>query len=660
MGQVTDFFKKLFDTSGFPARWHCGQWTFFHGWLYITSDLLIWSAYFTIPLIILRFLSRKHDARFLRLYVLFASFILACGATHFLDAVIFWIPLYRLSAVVKLITGIISWITVWQLIRFMPAAFAQRSVVVLEREIEQRKKAEEEVTMLNQRLEDIVWEKIQEVKATESRFRSIIENTQEAISLMDEEFVPFYQNPYAEQHTRWTELHHEGIIWYDHTHPEDAAQLKRILDEVLNNPGKAVEVNFRTLNAGGNYIYLEGTITNSLTHDYVKAIVFNLRDVTERKEIETKLVKSEKIYRAISANLPNCIITILDRSNTFILAEGEGLINTGHTKHGLEGKTDQQALDPEAFTRVTELRKLAFSGEVVSAETRYKNSNYLVRYIPLKDETGAVYAVMTISLDVTDTKIAEREIKALNETLEKKVVDRTEQLEIANKELEAFTYSVSHDLRAPLRIIHGYSDILKMEYAGKLEGEGDRLLGVIMNNVKQMGVLVDELLNFSRMGKKEVVLKKTNMTAVAEEVMTENMHEDNVVQVQIDKLLPAICDSYLIRIVWTNLISNAIKYSSKVEQPFIHIYSFGQEHYTVYAVSDNGIGFDMKYSHKLFGVFQRLHNKSDFEGSGVGLALVERIIIKHGGKVWAEAVENKGATFYFSLPIAINHGSAQS
>ena len=656
MGQVVDFFKKLFDITDFPPRWHCGRWTDFHGWLYIISDLLIWSAYFTIPLIIIKYITKKHDARFIRLYVLFAGFILACGATHFLDALIFWVPLYRLSALVKLITGILSWITVWYLFKLMPVAFSLRSVDELEKEIEQRKIAENEVRRLNEKLEDLVWQKIQETVATESRFRSIIEHSSEAISLMDETFTPFYLNPVAELITGSG----GGAQWREKIHPDDAGRLQQILSGITPRNGQTVTTSLRVLNSSGNYLWLEGTITNMLAHPHVKAVVFNFRDVTERKEIEEKLVESEKIYHSIAANLPNAIITIVDHDNKFILAEGEGLYKTGQSTATLIGKTQEDSLDSEAYAKVKEFRKRAFEGEVILHETEYKDVQYLVRYIPLRNEQQEVYAVITISLDVTDIKKAGVEINALNESLEKKVAERTNQLEAANKEMEAFSYSVSHDLRAPLRIIHGYADILKMDHAASLDSEGHRLLGVIVNNIRQMGVLIDELLKLSRLGKKEINLRTTNMIKLVHDVLREQPMDITRIKFKINDLPDALCDGILMKYVWTNLISNAIKYSGKSDTPEIEISAVTEDDHVVYALKDNGIGFDMKYSHKLFGVFQRLHKKSEFEGTGVGLALVQRIITRHNGKVWAEAEENKGATFYFSLPQNTDHETVQS
>jgi two-component system, sensor histidine kinase and response regulator len=227
------------------------------------------------------------------------------------------------------------------------------------------------------------------------------------------------------------------------------------------------------------------------------------------------------------------------------------------------------------------------------------------------------------------------------------------QLEEVNKELEAFTYSVSHDLRAPLRIIDGFAGILVSDFADKLNDEGNRTLGVIMNNARRMGQLIDDLLNLSRLGRQDIRLNKINMDRMVKSVVDEQLQLSNKqVNVTYEELLPADCDNGLIRQVWVNLISNAIKYSGRQAHSQITIGSYHKENDIIYFVKDNGVGFDMKYAGKLFGVFQRLHKITEFEGTGVGLALVQRIIVKHGGKVWARAEINKGATFYFSLPIA--------
>lgn len=236
--------------------------------------------------------------------------------------------------------------------------------------------------------------------------------------------------------------------------------------------------------------------------------------------------------------------------------------------------------------------------------------------------------------------------------LEKKVLERTAQLETANKELEAFSYSVSHDLRAPLRAINGYSVMLKEDYEPKLDAEASRIINLIISNANMMGQLIDDLIAFSRMGRKEATHHSIDMKILAEKSLKELMENENEqrCKVRMDILPRCHGDQSMLKQVWVNLLSNAIKYSSKETEPHIEIGAKEDQDKLIYFVRDNGVGFDMQYVHKLFCVFQRLHSHHEFEGTGVGLALVKRIINKHNGEVWAESSPGKGAAFYFSLP----------
>jgi PAS domain S-box-containing protein len=268
---------------------------------------------------------------------------------------------------------------------------------------------------------------------------------------------------------------------------------------------------------------------------------------------------------------------------------------------------------------------------------------------PLKN--NGVITFCGFITDITLRKQAEEEIKSFNQKLEQKILERTKDLELANKELEAFSYSVSHDLRAPLRSIHGYMTIFAEEYSEKLDDEGIRLMNVVLRNSQKMGQLIDDLLTFSQLGRKELMKGKVSMKKLIDTVWLEyrKMEGDREIQLLLKDLPDAYSDIVTIRQVWINLISNALKYTRHKEKAIIEIGSEEGEDSVTYYVKDNGAGFDMQYYSKLFGVFQRLHSLEQFEGTGVGLAIVHRIISKHSGKVWAEAKPDQGATFYFSL-----------
>jgi PAS domain S-box-containing protein len=249
--------------------------------------------------------------------------------------------------------------------------------------------------------------------------------------------------------------------------------------------------------------------------------------------------------------------------------------------------------------------------------------------------------------DITQQKAAGEEIQKLNRDLQANVL----QLEANNKEIESFSYSISHDLRAPLRALNGYSSMLEEDYGKTLDSEARRMLSSIAFNAQKMGRLIDDLLTFSRMGKKEIQKTQVNMSEMVKGILAEiSRSKEHKAAVLIHELPEAMGDQALLTQVWINLLSNAIKYSANREKPCVEIGSEISNQHITYFVKDNGAGFNMKYADKLFGVFQRLHSDKEFEGTGVGLAIVQRIIARHGGRVWAQAEEGAGATFYFTLP----------
>jgi PAS domain S-box-containing protein len=276
---------------------------------------------------------------------------------------------------------------------------------------------------------------------------------------------------------------------------------------------------------------------------------------------------------------------------------------------------------------------------------------YITVKFPLLDRAGQAYAVAGISTDITDRKRAEEQVRQLNAELEQRVRNRTAELETAVRELDAFAYSVSHDLRAPLRSLHGFSQVLLEDYGDRLDDDGRQYLERIQANVDRMGQLIDDLLRLSRATRTSLSHTTVDMTALASEVIDELRfaEPDRQVEVVIADGLVATGDSHLIRLALDNLLSNGWKFTSKREHAVIDVGAVRQDGEQVFCVRDNGAGFDMRYASKLFDPLQRLHTAADFEGNGIGLAIVHRIVSRHGGRIWAESEPGQGAAFYFTF-----------
>lgn len=378
-----------------------------------------------------------------------------------------------------------------------------------------------------------------------------------------------------------------------------------------------------------------------------------VRDITERKRIEA--VRAQ--FAAIVESSSDAIVgKTIDGRITSWNPGAEKLF--GYTAEEAIGKPMLLVIPPELAKEEAEiLSRIAHGERIESFETvRLRKDgtrvDVSVAISPIRDSSGKVVGASKIARDITERKQAQKEILRLNAELEQRVLDRTAQLETANKELEGFSYSVSHDLRAPLRGIGGFAQLLAKSHEGKLDPESTRWLGIIQSETQRMGRLIDELLNFSRLGRQQMKSSVIDMTALAQTVFQDlTAHQpEPLPRLDLRPLPPALGDPTLLRQVFANLLANAIKFTRHRESPLIEVGATSEAGGTVYYVKDNGVGFDAKYAHKLFGVFQRLHHEDEFEGTGVGLALVQRIIHRHGGRIWAEAVLDKGATFFFLLP----------
>jgi len=397
-----------------------------------------------------------------------------------------------------------------------------------ENEKKERELKEARLSQVESEMKALIAE--QALRISERRFKAWVENGTDMIVILREDFEPSYTSPYVFKVLGYTADDFKTISAYEYVHEDDQPQVREALQLTQQNPGVAINAQFRFRQKNGQYIWIESTVTNLLLDETVNGIVCNLKDITDRKQ-------------------------------------------------------------------------------------------------------------------------SEEAIQELNKSLEVKITERTSELQEAIKDLEAFSYSVSHDLRSPLRIIMGYAKLLISDHDQSLNDEAREFVLTIIDNSKRMGQLIDDLLNFSRMGRKAVYKSETDMNILVSDIIYELSRGDARISksIIVNDLAPAHCDTALIKQVWINLISNAIKYSGKKANPVIEIGSMEKLSETIYYIKDNGAGFDMRFAKNLFTVFKRLHDRSDFDGMGVGLAFAHRILKMHEGRIWAEAEIEKGATFYFTL-----------
>ncbi|MCC5932265.1 MAG: PAS domain S-box protein [Cyclobacteriaceae bacterium] len=447
---------------------------------------------------------------------------------------------------------------------------------------------------------------------------------------------------------------HIGILFPE---KERDATLAKLTIAMQGNSWDVEEIKIQTKKGE-----LRTVLWNSanIYHNENNALVETLaqgQDITDRKLSELALRESEERYRNILEVSPAGKLIIQD--NLIVLCNSAGLevLGADNRESVLNAKikrffTDdtwsdlshhfEQMLAEKSVFAPYETRIICLDGKEKDIEIRAGFMNY--------NENSAILLILT---DVTESKKMREELVTLNAELEHRIKERTAQLEASNKELEAFSYSVSHDLRAPLRHIGGYVNLLKTRFESDLPEKAQHYLQTIADSSQQMGQLIDDLLNLSKTGRKELNWEKLDFNCLLKEVLDilQNEKEGRHIQWKISKMPAVTADYSLMRQVWTNLIQNALKYTLKKEKALIEINHYKDKGHIVFSIKDNGVGFDMQYAGKLFGVFQRLHSSDAYEGTGIGLATVQRIIHKHGGLIWANSQPDNGAEFQFSLPI---------
>lgn len=364
------------------------------------------------------------------------------------------------------------------------------------------------------------------------------------------------------------------------------------------------------------------------------------------------LLRTRRVMRRQVDNLQSDLMRLYDRAPCGYHSTDERgiIIGINQTLLSWLGYFREEVVDKLAFTDLVGGGESADAAKVIALVEGRISTPVHCQLVRKDGETLPV-----IVKDMSFGDLSGRGHQKLFSTIDNsECYEALERIKTLDQELESFSYSISHDLRAPLRSIDGYSKILQEDYAGQLGEEGERVMKVIMNNAQRMGNLIDDLLEFGRLGRKTLQRSEVDMTGMVNDIVHELLLDagDRKVNVKVGDMPTASADPGMMRQVWLNLLGNAFKFTSKNETANIEVGVFTMEDGAVcYKVQDNGVGFDMKYASKLFGVFQRLHKIQDFTGTGVGLAIVRRIISRHGGRIWADAAANRGATFYFTIPI---------
>lgn len=627
MNGLFDFFSKLFDTAGFPARWFCGSgWSDAHGWTHVTADLVIFTAYFCIPISLYLFVSKTKRKNFSKLFYLFAAFIFSCGTIHLIEAGIFWVPLYRLSAVVKVFTAIISVWTAIELVSALLGFFRQRSSEELEALVDKKTK---EIEELNKKLSDALeaaevgtfkWNLKNGTASVDPNWRKIFKQKKGYKLSSYEDFKKLIR----EEDITSLESHVAEIIEKDLPYETTFRLSSKISETPIYVAGKGHVIK----DDNGEAEYITGV--NYDVTELVKAQK-DLEEANELLNLASEMSGLGHWYIDLEANTifwSDVIYDIHGVSPESYSPELESAINFYH---------------PDDVEMVKEaVRKAVEEKEAFSFEARLVQPDGNIRHVRsasrLKtNSNGEVIQIFGTFLDLTKEKQIQNELQR------------------SNRELEQFAYITSHDLQEPLRTVNTYVDLL-LEYMNRsgieLGEKEKRFTNYIDKSCKHMRNMIKDVLNYSRVGRdgeiqnlklKDIVAAaiKNNEQSIGESAALIHVHgDDTSINARPTELLQ----------LFQNLISNAIKYKDPKRKPEIniHIKELSPQELQI-QIQDNGLGIKPEYHEKIFEVFQRLDKSDDYQGTGIGLALCKKIVENYQGKISLDSKEGVGTSFYFRL-----------
>lgn len=516
-----------------------------------------------------------------------------------------------------------------------------------------------ELTILSKSLSELLstlTQKEQELQATDRRFRSLVFATAQNVWTTNAQGEVVGDLPMWRNITGQTEAEIQGWGWLNALHPDDRDRTAKLWKDAVETKS-LYEIEYRVRRYDGNYGYFLVRGVPILQADgSIQEWVGIHQDISDYKKAEQALQESFSVLQTVIEGTTDAIF-MKDLQSRYIFINSAGVNVIGKPLEEIIGKDDTEIFPYDIGLGIMENeREMIASGDNQTYEDTVSDRGELRTFLAVKtlcrNEQGEVIGIVGVARDITERKQAEQQIKQLNQELERRVIERTAQLEVANKELEAFSYSVSHDLRTPLRSIDGFSLALVERYDSQLDDKGKHYLQRVRAASQRMGELIDDLLNLSRVTRSQMHYQTVDLSAMVEAIAADIQQNQPERQVEfvIASGIVARADSRLLQVVFENLLNNAWKFTSNQVSPRIEFGTFSQpDGSTVYFVSDNGAGFDMAYADKLFGAFQRMHTEAEFPGTGIGLATVKRIIHRHGGQVWAKSAVDQGARFYFTL-----------
>lgn len=517
-------------------------------------------------------------------------------------------------------------------------------------DITERKLQNDKLQQFYKELELKVKERTEELFKSEQRFKALLENSIDAISLVTPAGTILYQSPSVERMTGYSFADRNRKSVMELLHPEDEEQAKELLNEILLKPGASIPILFRIRHKDGHYIWIEGTATNRLNDPGVENIVLNYRDITGKKLAEEALSSSEERYRLLFLNNPLPAWVYDTKTFQFLEVNASSVAHYGYNREEFLQMTMMDILaEEDRGTFTNDNTSILNPSPTHDGHWRHKKKNgelihveMTSRHIDYKGSTGRFVLVN----DITEKVAAEAKLNLLNETL----TQRARELAASNKDLEQFAYVASHDLQEPLRMVSSFLQLLEKKYKDQLDDTAKQYIEFAVDGAERMKKLILDLLAYSRAGTSREITAAVDMNQLAENVKATFLFDlkETGGEISIDHLPSIVAVKSQMQQLLQNLVSNAIKYRGQ-KPPLIHISSYEDPSFWYFNVVDNGIGIDDRFFEKIFIIFQRLHNKTEYTGTGIGLAICKKIVERHGGTIRVDSKPGVGSTFTFSI-----------